>query len=250
MTVIVGLAVAGAIVGIALARISILVPDSTGVSCSREDVSTPVVSLVTAIVWATIGATVGWTIALGPLLVFASGSIALSVVDVVRFRLPDRILFPTLGATLVAIIVSTIGGAPTTHLLPAVIGGLAYCLILAVPSMVSAGGLAFGDVKLALLLGLIVGWMRASIAEAIVLVIYAMMAGMLLGIVSGLLVGVGRRVIGPHFFADPDEPLGDDGVPTIPPLLKTAFPFGPALAAAALIVTVASGSILQGTGLV
>ncbi len=173
----------------------------------------------------------------------------MSVVDVVRFRLPDRILFPTLFATAAAIVVVTVAGAPTSHLMPALVAGVSYFLLLLIPNLISPAGLAFGDVKLALLLGLVVGWMRASIAEALVLVIYAMMIGMLLGIFSGLAVGVGRRIIGPQFLADPDEEPGPDGQPVLTPLLRTAFPFGPALAASALAVALLSGDLINGSGL-
>ncbi len=118
--------------------------------------------------------------------------------------------------------------------------------MLLLPNLVNPAGLAFGDVKLALLLGLLIGWMRPSVLESLVLVIYALMIGMLLGIVSGILVGVGRRLLGPGFLPDPDDDSASD---TLAPLLRTAFPFGPALAASALLVVLASGSLVNGPGL-
>ncbi|MFT7476668.1 MAG: prepilin signal peptidase PulO-like enzyme (type II secretory pathway), partial [Verrucomicrobiales bacterium] len=107
--------------------------------------------------------------------------------------------------------------------------------------------LAFGDVKLALLLGLFLGWSADSALEAARLVIWAFLIGMIFGVLSGILIGMGRRVLGPGFLPDPDFPPPKDG--TLEPLLKTAVPFGPALALATLGLVVFSSQVLDGTGI-
>ena len=88
------------------------------------------------------------------------------------------------------------------------------------------------------------GWVADSGIDAARLVIWALLLGNILGIVSGLLVGVGRRVFGNGFLPDPDIPPPEDG--SVLPLLKTAFPFGPALALSAFALVLFSSQLLTG----
>jgi len=216
-------------------------------ACGRNrraaDLAVPLVAGVTFLVVALV---VGNRWQLLPLLVFSGALIVLAAIDIERFRLPDRVLFPALALSALAVVAVSLTDGPDGHLLPALVGSLSYFGLLLVPNLVNPAGLAFGDVKLALLLGLGIGWMRASMAESLVLVIYALMIGMLLGIVSGLLVGVGRRIIGPGFLPDPDADARL--APDATPLLRTAFPFGPALALSALAGVLLSGSLVNGPG--
>ena len=108
-------------------------------------------------------------------------------------------------------------------------------------------GLAFGDVKLALLLGLFLGWTAETGLGAARLVIYAMLLGMIMGIFTGLIVGLGRRVFGHGFVPDPDFPPPEDG--SFEPLLRTAAPFGPALAFATLGLILFSERVLRGASI-
>jgi len=79
------------------------------------------------------------------------------------------------------------------------------------------------------------------------MVVWALLGGMILGVLSGLFVGIARRVISPHFLPDPDFPVPEDG--TLDPILKTQFPFGPALALSAFGVVLCSERLLAGTGI-
>lgn len=206
------------------------------------------VTIVTGVAFLIVALVVGSRWQLLPLLLFTAALIVLAAIDIERFRLPDRVLFPALALSALAVVVVSLTAGSDGHLLPALVGSVSYFALLLIPNLVNPAGLAFGDVKLALLLGLGIGWMRASMAESLVLVIYALMIGMLLGILSGLLVGVGRRVIGPGFLPDPDE---DPRLsPEATPILRTAFPFGPALALSALAVVLLSGTLLNGPGLI
>lgn len=212
----------------------------------RIGVSRPAMMLTTGVAFAlsVVGteASLRWL----PVLVIVAALVALAAIDVRRYRLPDALLFPALGVGLVMIVCVSFLAGVTEHLAPALVASLVYFVALFIPSIISPGGLAFGDVKLALLLGLLLGWTRASIAEGITLVIYALVGGMLLGIVSGLLVGLGRRVISPDFLPDPDFPAPEDGTPV--PLMRTAFPFGPALAVSAIAMMTLSSSIIGSAG--
>ena len=110
--------------------------------------------------------------------------------------------------------------------------------------LIMPAGLAFGDVKLSLLLGLFLGWVAGNGIDAARLVIWALLLGNILGILSGVLVGMGRRIFGNDFLPDPDFPPPDDG--SFLPLMKTAFPFGPALALSAFAIVVFSGQLITG----
>ncbi len=205
-----------------------------------------VLDLTTAGVFALLAYRVGAAWALVPLLLFASALLAVSAVDLERFRIPDRLLFPALGAGIVLLAVFSGPGEWTGHLVPAVVGMLAYGVLLFIPNLIAPAMLGFGDVKLALLLGLFLGWMRPTVAEGLVLIIWSLVAGMLFGVLSGIVVGIGRRVFGPTFLADPDFPVAPGEDP--PPIHRTAVPMGPGLALGAFTVMLFSGSILGGSG--
>ncbi len=190
-----------------------------------------------------IAATVGSRWQLIPILVLASSLITLSAVDMARYRLPDRLVFPSLGLSFVLLAALSFPNDAGDHVVRAVITGIAYASVLFVFNIVYPAGLAFGDVKLALLLGLFLGWSATNGIDAARLVVWALLFGMILGIFSGLLVGIGRRAFGPGFLPDPDFPPAEDG--SLDPLLKTAFPFGPALAASTLYLVVASNQLLD-----
>ena len=203
--------------------------------------------ITTGIMFAIVAAVIGPRWQLAPILLLTASLIALSAVDLARYRLPDRIVFPSLGAAFVLIAVLSIVNGESDHVLRAVIAALAYSFLLLVPNIISPVGLAFGDVKLALLLGLFLGWSADGWLDATRLVTWAFLIGMVFGIVSGVLVGLGRRAFGPMFLPDPDFPPPEDG--SIEPLLKVAVPFGPALALSTLGLVVFSNQLLSGAGI-
>ena len=110
--------------------------------------------VATAGVFAFLAARVGATWALLPMLLLAAALLAVSAVDLERFRIPDRLLFPSLGAGVVLLLVFSGAGDWTDHLVPALVGMVAYGVILFIPNLIAPAMLGFGDVKLALLLGL------------------------------------------------------------------------------------------------
>jgi leader peptidase (prepilin peptidase)/N-methyltransferase len=81
--------------------------------------------------------------------------------------------------------------------------------------------MGFGDVKLALLLGLVVGWLGWVSNDAVLgpirLVIYAMLAGLLAGVLFGVLLPMIRR--------------------------GRAFPLGPGLAIGAVLVVLRASEL-------
>ncbi len=110
-----------------------------------------------------------------------------------------------------------------------------YFLLLLIAHLISPRGMGFGDVKLALLLGLHLGWAAGSAyvgwTAVFRFVFWAFLIGSVVGVVGGVTLAVARRVLARGVLADPEA---DDEQPTR--LLGNSFPFGPALAAGAVIV--------------
>ena len=114
-----------------------------------------------------------------------------------------------------AIIVVSIVEDATETIPAALIGAAAYFFFLFVTHMVYPAGMGFGDVKLAAVMGLYLGWLGWTdllpVAGPLRLVFYALMLGCVLGVVFGLGVQVATKRRG-------------------------AFPFGPALALGCYVV--------------
>lgn len=173
------------------------------------------VELVTAAVWAVIGARFGFSSTAMPLLVLGASLVAVSVIDLQLLRIPDRITFPTLAVSLPLILGVTIYQDALGAFLGALVGSVAYFLLLLVPHLAYPRGMGFGDVKLATVLGLFLGWLGWTedhpVAGPLQLVLYGLMLGCLLGVVFGVTTSVITRRRG-------------------------EFPFGPALALACLVI--------------
>lgn len=219
-----------------------------GTACPRCGTGVPASRLPTAVttacVFALTAGIIGARWQLIPVLVFASSLITLSVVDIVRYRLPDRLTFPALAVSIALIASLSIADGQGDHVMRALLTALGYGAIMLIFNIISPASLAFGDVKLSLLLGLFLGWAADDAIGAARLVIWALLLGNILGIFSGIIVGLGRRTFGANFLPDPDFPLPEDG--SVVPLLKTAFPFGPALAISAFAMVLWSESVLSG----
>ncbi|WP_254678274.1 prepilin peptidase [Curtobacterium sp. SGAir0471] len=108
---------------------------------------------------ATTGEVLGRTVLLGALLFLMAVSVALSLIDLDTHRLPNAVVYPAAVVLLVLLsvvsAVSTDWGALLRGLLGAVVLGGAYLVLaLAVP-----GGMGLGDVKLAVVLGLVLAYL-------------------------------------------------------------------------------------------
>lgn len=173
------------------------------------------VEVVTVAVFAELAVRYGDSSNLVPLLVLGACLVAVSVIDLQLQRIPDRITFPTLALALPLIVVVSVQQDSTERIPAALIGSATYFLLLFTTHLVYPAGMGFGDVKLALVMGLYLGWLGwtplAPVAGPLRLVLYAIMLGCVLGVVFGLAVQVVTR-------------------------RKGAFPFGPALAAGCLVV--------------
>lgn len=185
-----------------------------------------VVWLANGVAWALVANTFHrWWVVAAYLLV-ASMLLIVSVIDLQVYRIPDKIVFPFLGFSLLFLPIATRAVLPSNGdavriFGNALVGMVAFFLVLFIPHLVYPKGMGFGDVKLALVMGLYLGWLGATKFDAVYLVMVALFLGCILGVVFGLLVSLVRRKGG-------------------------AFPFGPALAAAAFFVMLTSETYLTG----
>jgi leader peptidase (prepilin peptidase)/N-methyltransferase len=175
------------------------------------------VELLTAAVFAAYGTRYGDSSVVIPLLVLGACLVAISVIDLEHLRIPDRVTFPALALAVPAIVVVSLQHHLPGALRGAAVGSIAYFLLLLVPHLAYPRGMGFGDVKLALLMGLLLGWLGWAPDDEVLgpvrLVLYALMLGCLTGVVFGIgHAAVTRR--------------------------RGEFPFGPALAVACIVVTI------------
>lgn len=175
----------------------------------------PLVELSNAALWVAAGLRFGTSWALVPFLLLFSTLLAQSVIDLELYRLLDRITFPVLGASVVLVgLASVIEGEPGRALL-AVAGAVGYFVFLFVPAFIYPKGMGLGDVKLAALMGLYLGWIHP------VLCLYALICASVLGLVAGIAL----------YFARGRK--------------SSQFPFGPWLALGCVVVILASAAVLD-----
>ena len=171
--------------------------------------------LFTAVTWRLLTVDMPW--ALGAYLYLAAAGVALALIDIDVKRLPNKIVLPSYAVVAVLLTVAAIGEHGWWPLARAGIGAAAlfafyFAIVLAVPA-----GMGFGDVKLAGVLGALMGYLSWSA------LIVATFGAFLLGAIVGVALIVTNR--------------GGR---------KTAIPFGPFMIAAALTTVFAGGWLADG----
>ena len=121
-------------------------------------------------------------------LVVAAGLVALSVIDLQHFLLPNRIVYPLAVATVGLLVVAAVGDGAWGALGRALLGAVAAMTALGVLHLVSPRSMGFGDVKLAFVLGLALGWLGWR----------ELLLGLFCGFLAGAVIGVALIVLGNH----------------------------------------------------
>lgn len=172
----------------------------------------PLGEAVTAALFAAVAVMDGLSWLLVPHLLFASALIVASQVDLEKKIIPDIVILPV--AALGLPLMSVLGSAPWWQWPVAGLGAAAFLFLISEVyyRIRHVEGMGFGDVKLALCMGVYLG--------------PAVVPALFLGFLSGAAVGViligGRR--------------GD---------AKTAIPFGPFLAAGAILALFFGGALID-----
>jgi leader peptidase (prepilin peptidase)/N-methyltransferase len=146
---------------------------------------------------------------------------ALSAIDIEHYRLPDLIVLPSLVASVPLIAVVSVVDDSADRIRYALVGAALYFGFLFVAHLISPRGMGFGDVKLAALMGLYVGWLGTTYVDALALVLWAMLVGFAVGTVFGVVLLAARRRNRP-------------------------FPFGPFLALGTVVAILVSTSLVTG----
>ncbi|MEU6070367.1 A24 family peptidase [Streptomyces sp. NPDC047082] len=166
--------------------------------------STLLLSATTALVCTALAAATGTRPELGVWLLLAPFGVLLAVVDFRVQRLPDALTLPLAGVALALLGLVALLPEHAGDWLTALYGALALGGGYFVLFLVNPGGMGFGDVKLALGMGTVLGWYGWAT------VMLGTFAGFLLGALYGGALVVARRAG-----------------------RKTAIPFGPFLIAGA-----------------
>jgi leader peptidase (prepilin peptidase)/N-methyltransferase len=161
-----------------------------------------------AVAWASLtfrlGGQAQWSLLPAYLYLGAIGA-ALALIDIDVHRLPDLIVLPSYPIAFVLLLVPTVVTGHWGALLRGVLAGLALFagyLLLALVSP-GGGGLGLGDVKLAGVLGLLLGWLGWS--PAVVSVFAAFVIG---GVIAVILLVAGRANRSSHVAFGPSMILG------------------------------------------
>jgi leader peptidase (prepilin peptidase)/N-methyltransferase len=168
--------------------------------------STPLVALATTLVCAALAAAAGTRPELGVWLLVAPLGVLLAVVDFTVQRLPDVLTLSLAGSALVLLAGAAAAPENAGDWLTALYGALALGGGYFVLFLINPNGMGFGDVKLALGLGAVLGWYGWGA------VLLGTFAGFLFGGLYGMGLVVARRAG-----------------------RKTSIPFGPFLIAGAFV---------------
>jgi len=162
--------------------------------------------LGTGLIFGAVAARFGFDIVVAAYLVLAGGLVALAAIDLEHHTLPNRILYPVAGAVLALLTVAAVVDDRWGSLLRAGAGAALAFGSLFLIWFVYPKGMGFGDVRLAGLIGLGIGWL--GLRQVAVGLFLGFLIGAVVGIVLVVAAGKSR---------------------------KTRIPFGPFMALGALI---------------
>jgi leader peptidase (prepilin peptidase)/N-methyltransferase len=151
----------------------------------------PAVELATAGLFVAVAAKFGPHPELPAYLYLAAIAIALTLIDLDHFRLPDPITLPSYAVGLVLLLIPAIADSDWWPYERALIGMAALFAFYDVVAFVAPKGMGGGDVKLAGILGLYLGWLGWE--ELAVGAFMAFLVGGIVSIGLVLFAGAGRK---------------------------------------------------------
>lgn len=185
----------------------------------------PLVEVGTMVLWVLAGIRFGVDVAVVPYALLFTVLLILSVIDLELYILPNKITYPSILVSLVVIPLLSYATLddPPAAIWGALIGGVGFAgflliVLLGWELIMRKEGMGMGDVKLAILLGLWIGWLNP------LLCLIALIASSVIGLVVGVVILAVRKESRP-------------------------FPFGPWLALGSIVVILFSAPILRFYGL-
>jgi leader peptidase (prepilin peptidase) / N-methyltransferase len=117
------------------------------------------IELGTATLFGAVTIRFGWSVELPPYLYLAAVGVALALIDFDLRRLPDSVILPSYIVTVVLLMPAGAASADWHSALRALAGMVALLALYFALALAYPNGLGFGDVKLAGLVGLYLGWL-------------------------------------------------------------------------------------------
>jgi len=176
----------------------------------------PAVEALTGLIFAGLGWRFGLSWTSGGEAVLAAGLVVLGFIDLDHMLLPRRVVYLTLTLVGVVFVIGAATGSQWHRLAVAAICAVVPWALFFAVNFISPRALGFGDVRLALLIGLGLGWLGAG--YAFLGFLFASVLGSVVGLTLIALGKAGRR---------------------------TPIPFGTFLAAGAVIAALAGGPIVN-----
>ena len=157
--VVVVAAAAGLLVGVAVDRAAAAFPwQGTGTRAATA-VRRPALELATAAVFALVALRFGAAWELPAFLAGAGAGVLLTVIDVQHRLLPNRVIGPALAVGAVLLTGAAAVDGRWEDLARAVLGAGVLFTVFLLLALISPSSLGMGDVKLAALLGMYLGWL-------------------------------------------------------------------------------------------
>lgn len=176
----------------------------------------PAVELGTALVFAVLAWHFGFDWALPAYLYLGAISVALAMIDIDVHRLPNALVLPSYGVAAVLLLLAAALTGEWASLLRAGLGGAALFAVYFLLAFIYPAGMGFGDVKLAGVLGIYLGWLGWGV----------LLVGGFLGFLLGGVMGAALMAV---------NKAGR----------KSKIPFGPFMLAGALIAILVGGRIFD-----
>lgn len=174
-----------------------------------------VVELLMATVFTAVSVRIGWNWALPAFWLFAWTVVCIAIIDASTRKIPNRLTYPLTPALAVLLVVAALLAGEPGWALRALFGGLLAFASLLAMAVLRPGSMGMGDVKLAGFIGLGLGYLG--------------LAHVVLGLVSAFLIGGVAAIVLLSLRARSP---------------KDMLPFGPYLAAGALLSVVVGGPLL------
>jgi len=155
---------------------------------ARAPARRPLVEVTSAVLLAAAALRFGLSWALPAFCVLFASLVVVSVVDLDHLIIPSRVVYPTLCVTAPLLGLAAVATGAWAHLGSAAIGGVAGLGCLLVVHLVAPHGMGFGDVRLAGLIGMMLGWLGLGYAAVALL-----LALVLASVVGVALIATRRR---------------------------------------------------------
>jgi len=183
----------------------------------RIPIRYPAVELLTGVSFAAVAVRFAGNWALPAYLLLTAGLVALSVIDVEHYLLPNRIVYPLGFASVPLLALASWGEHDWTAFVRALMAACIAFAVFFVIHLVSPRGMGFGDVRLSFVLGLYLGWLGWGYLAG----------GLFAAFVYGAVIGIGVLVVGGAAAR------------------KRPIPFGPFLALGAMTFVLAGAPIID-----